>query len=109
MLDAGDRACVMAVSSHALGLHRADAFHFTAALLTNPTWTPGLPPTTEEYFDAKRRLFVGEEPPGVSVINIGDPGGARIADELEKPRSPSPLAPPRATPPHIETPGVPVF
>lgn len=39
----------------------------------------------EEYFDAKRRLFVGEEPPGVKVINIGDPCGARIADELENP------------------------
>lgn len=40
MLDAGDRACVMAASSHALGLHQADAFHFAAALLTNPTLDP---------------------------------------------------------------------
>ncbi len=31
MLDAGDRACAMEVSSHALELRRADAIHFAAA------------------------------------------------------------------------------
>ena len=37
MLEAGDRACVMEVSSHALALHRADAIHFEVALFTNLT------------------------------------------------------------------------
>ena len=37
MLDGGDAACVMEVSSHALALHRADAIHFEAALFTNLT------------------------------------------------------------------------
>src|SRR5947209_18465084 len=37
MLDAGDSACVMEVSSHALELHRVDAVHFAAAIFTNLT------------------------------------------------------------------------
>jgi len=37
MLDQGDQACVMEVSSHALKLHRADAIHFAAAIFTNLT------------------------------------------------------------------------
>ena len=35
MLDAGDRACAMEVSSHALELRRADGIHFAAAAFTN--------------------------------------------------------------------------
>src|SRR5581483_5366858 len=37
MLDLGDEACAMEVSSHALELHRADAIHFDAAIFTNLT------------------------------------------------------------------------
>ena len=37
MLDGGDRACVMEVSSHALALHRCDSIRFAAALFTNLT------------------------------------------------------------------------
>ena len=37
MLEGGDRACAMEVSSHALALHRADAIHFEVALFTNLT------------------------------------------------------------------------
>src|ERR1700694_2255893 len=35
MLDGGDLACAMEVSSHALELHRADAIHLAAAIFTN--------------------------------------------------------------------------
>jgi UDP-N-acetylmuramoyl-L-alanyl-D-glutamate--2,6-diaminopimelate ligase len=35
----------------------------------------------EDYFDAKRRLFLGEKPPPAAV-NIGDAHGRRLADEL---------------------------
>ncbi len=60
MLDAGDRACVMEVSSHALELRRADAIHFAAAIFTNLTQDHlDFHPTMEDYFAAKRRLFVG--------------------------------------------------
>src|SRR5881397_1072962 len=37
MLDAGDRAVVMEVSSHALELGRADSIHWAAAIFTNLT------------------------------------------------------------------------
>ena len=60
MLDAGDRACAMEVSSHALELHRADAIHFAAAIFTNLTQDHlDFHPTMEDYFHAKRRLFSG--------------------------------------------------
>ena len=50
----------------------------------------------EDYFRAKRRLFIpdphdsraargAETAPRVSVVNVGDPYGARLAQELERP------------------------
>ena len=81
MLDAGDVACAMEVSSHALELHRADAIHFAAAVFTNLTQDHlDFHETMEEYFLAKRRLFADARP-GHSVINIDDPYGARLAAE----------------------------
>ncbi len=63
MEDAGDVACVMEVSSHALALHRADAIHFAAALFTNLTQDHlDFHPTMEDYFLAKRRLFFDASP-----------------------------------------------
>ncbi len=86
MADAGDRACVMEVSSHALALRRADAIHFAAALFTNLTQDHlDFHPTMEDYFTAKRQLFYGGERPGASVSNVDDPYGARLAAELEGP------------------------
>ncbi len=78
----GDVACAIEVSSHALALHRADAIHFAAAVFTNLTQDHlDFHPTMEEYFLAKRRLF--EMAPGVSVINVDDAYGRRLAGELE--------------------------
>jgi UDP-N-acetylmuramoyl-L-alanyl-D-glutamate--2,6-diaminopimelate ligase len=73
----------MEVSSHALSLHRADAIHFAAALFTNLTQDHlDFHPTMEDYFLAKRRLFV-EGAPGLAVVNVDDSYGARLAGELE--------------------------
>jgi UDP-N-acetylmuramoyl-L-alanyl-D-glutamate--2,6-diaminopimelate ligase len=86
MADAGDRACVMEVSSHALELRRADAIHFAAALFTNLTQDHlDFHPTMEDYFNAKRLLFCGAERPRASVVNVDDPYGARLAAELDRP------------------------
>ena len=86
MLDGGDVACAMEVSSHALDLGRTDAIPFAAALFTNLTQDHlDYHPTMEEYFLAKRRLFAGEggaPPPRLSVVNAGDPYGRRLAEEL---------------------------
>jgi UDP-N-acetylmuramoyl-L-alanyl-D-glutamate--2,6-diaminopimelate ligase len=85
MLDGGDEACAIEVSSHALELGRTDAISFAAALFTNLTQDHlDFHPTMEDYFLAKRRLFLpdGATPPAVSVVNAGDPYGARLAAEL---------------------------
>ena len=85
MLDAGDRACVLEVSSHALELGRADAIHFAAAVFTNLTQDHlDFHPTMEDYFSAKRQLFVGAQL-GSAVLNVDDPYGARLARELTDP------------------------
>jgi UDP-N-acetylmuramoyl-L-alanyl-D-glutamate--2,6-diaminopimelate ligase len=82
MLDAGDRACAMEVSSHALQLRRADAIHFAAAIFTNLTQDHlDFHPTMDDYFRAKRRLFLDLRPTS-SIVNTDDPYGARLAGEL---------------------------
>jgi UDP-N-acetylmuramoyl-L-alanyl-D-glutamate--2,6-diaminopimelate ligase len=82
MLDGGDVACAMEVSSHALELHRADAIHFAVAIFTNLTQDHlDFHGTMEEYFLAKRRLFADGRPRH-AVVNLDDPYGARLAAEL---------------------------
>jgi UDP-N-acetylmuramoyl-L-alanyl-D-glutamate--2,6-diaminopimelate ligase len=81
MLDEGDRSCAMEVSSHALSLGRVAGTRFAAAAFTNLTQDHlDFHPTMEDYYAAKRRLFEGGEWPG--AINIGDPYGRRLADEV---------------------------
>jgi UDP-N-acetylmuramoyl-L-alanyl-D-glutamate--2,6-diaminopimelate ligase len=86
MLDAGDSACVMEVSSHALVLHRADAIRFDAKAFTNLTQDHlDFHTDMEDYFAAKRMLFAGASgvrEGGVAVVNVDDPYGRRLADEL---------------------------
>jgi UDP-N-acetylmuramoyl-L-alanyl-D-glutamate--2,6-diaminopimelate ligase len=79
MRAAGDQACAMEASSHALALHRVDAIHWAAALFTNLTQDHlDFHPTMEDYFLAKRRLFEACE--GVRVVNVDDPYGRRLAE-----------------------------
>jgi UDP-N-acetylmuramoyl-L-alanyl-D-glutamate--2,6-diaminopimelate ligase len=82
MLDGGDAACAMEVSSHALALHRADAIHFDAALFTNLTQDHlDFHADMEDYFRSKRLLF--EMGPGTAIVNVDDPYGRRLAEEFE--------------------------
>jgi UDP-N-acetylmuramoyl-L-alanyl-D-glutamate--2,6-diaminopimelate ligase len=82
MLEAGDRACAIEVSSHALALHRCNAIHFEAALFTNLTQDHlDFHGTMEEYFRSKRLLF--EIGPKTSIVNVDDPYGRRLAEEFE--------------------------
>src|SRR4029079_9883467 len=76
MADAGDRACAMEVSSHALELERVAGVRFAAAGFTNLTQDHlDFHPDMEAYFSAKARLF--REAPG--AINVGDGYGRRLA------------------------------
>jgi UDP-N-acetylmuramoyl-L-alanyl-D-glutamate--2,6-diaminopimelate ligase len=80
MLDAGDRACAMEVSSHALELGRAAGIRFACRVFTNLTQDHlDFHPDMEAYFLAKRRLFDGEGP---AIVNVDDEYGRRIAAEL---------------------------
>ena len=80
MLDGGDRACAMEVSSHALALQRVDGTRFAAALFTNLTQDHlDFHATMDDYFAAKQRLFEFEPP--VGVINLDDRYGRRLARE----------------------------
>ena len=81
MLDGGDRACAMEVSSHALELGRVAGIRFACRIFTNLTQDHlDFHETMEAYFAAKRRLF---EDPGLSVVNMDDEYGRRIAEEVE--------------------------
>ena len=82
MLDGGDEACAMEVSSHAMTLHRADAIHFEVAIFTNLTQDHlDFHADMEDYFLAKRKLF--ETGPKVAIVNVDDPYGRRLAEEFE--------------------------
>lgn len=82
MLEGGDEACAMEVSSHAMALHRADAIHFEVALFTNLTQDHlDFHADMEDYFLAKRKLF--EAGPKTRIVNVDDPYGRRLAEEFE--------------------------
>lgn len=87
MVEAGDRAAVMEVSSHALDLGRANGITFAAVAFTNLTQDHlDYHGTLEQYFAAKCRLFT--DPTftrglPVAVVNVDDPFGKRIARELD--------------------------
>jgi UDP-N-acetylmuramoyl-L-alanyl-D-glutamate--2,6-diaminopimelate ligase len=82
MLEGGDEACAMEVSSHAMTLHRADAIHFEVALFTNLTQDHlDFHADMEDYFLAKRKLFEMEV--GTRIVNVDDPYGRRLAEEFQ--------------------------
>ena len=95
MLESGDQACVMEVSSHALVLHRADGIHFDVKVFTNLTQDHlDFHDDMEDYFAAKRLLFSAEGGSpmleiegGISVVNVDDDYGRRLAEELVEERS----------------------
>jgi UDP-N-acetylmuramoyl-L-alanyl-D-glutamate--2,6-diaminopimelate ligase len=83
MLDAGDRSCALEASSHASVQHRLDRVRFAVLVFTNLTQDHlDFHGTMEEYFEAKRRLFLAEPRPPAAV-NVGDPWGRRLAAELD--------------------------
>jgi len=83
MRDAGVTAVSMEVSSHAIDLHRVDGMHFAAVGITNLTQDHlDYHNTLAEYASVKRRLFT-DFSVGARVVDIDDPFGAQLAEELE--------------------------
>ena len=81
----GCRQVVMEVSSHALDLNRVFASRFEAAVFTN------LSPehldyheSMDSYYLAKKQLFVdtGYGPPEVSIVNVDDIWGKKLAGSI---------------------------
>jgi UDP-N-acetylmuramoyl-L-alanyl-D-glutamate--2,6-diaminopimelate ligase len=83
MADAGDRACAMEVSSHALSLSRANGVRFAVGAFTNLTQDHlDFHSDMEDYFLAKRRLFEGERAERL-VTNLDDAYGDKLAAEFD--------------------------
>ncbi len=84
MREACATTVTLEVSSHALAQRRLGTAKFTAALFTNLTGDHlDYHHTMEEYYDAKRQLFVEDlRAGGHAVINVDTPYGQRLHDEL---------------------------
>jgi UDP-N-acetylmuramoyl-L-alanyl-D-glutamate--2,6-diaminopimelate ligase len=79
MVAAGDTACALEISSHALDQHREGGVRFAAAAFTNLTRDHlDYHPDMEAYFRAKARLFDGRCP---RAVNADDPSGRRLEAE----------------------------
>lgn len=78
------KALVMEISSEGLALNRVEGFTFDVAVWTNLTQDHlNFHKTMESYYEAKRRLFTDHiKENGTAVINIDDPRGKELADEL---------------------------
>jgi UDP-N-acetylmuramoyl-L-alanyl-D-glutamate--2,6-diaminopimelate ligase len=82
MLELGDRSAAIEASSHGAALKRLDRVRFGALVFTNLSQDHlDLHGTMAEYFQAKRRLFAGAQPPPAAV-NVDDEWGRRLADDL---------------------------
>src|SRR5262245_33264946 len=82
MLDAGDRSCAMEATSHGAQLGRLTGVRFSALAFTNLSRDHlDFHGTVDEYFEAKRSLFVGDERPP-AALNADDTHGRRLASEL---------------------------
>ena len=82
MLDAGDRSCAMEATSHGAQLGRLAGVRFSALAFTNLSRDHlDFHGTLEQYFEAKRSLFVNDDPPP-AALNADDAHGRRLAGEL---------------------------
>ena len=97
MLDAGDTSVAIEASSHGAALRRLDRVRFDALVFTNLAQDHlDLHGTMEDYYQAKRRLFVGAQPrprPSTSVTSMG--AGSRSSSRRRTVRHSSPSGSPR--------------
>src|SRR3954452_15572191 len=90
MVNAGCKAAVMEVSSHALSQDRVRGLEWDVAVFTNLTQDHlDFHGTMENYFEAKATLFTGLtgqkfKTKPTAVINLDDPYGRKLVDRLEK-------------------------
>lgn len=86
-VDLGCKTAVMECSSQAMDFHRCDGLEYAVAVFTNLTRDHlDYHKTMENYWYAKQRLFDGRLGlrPKTSVINVDDPRGVELANDLER-------------------------
>ena len=85
MVAAGDRACALEISSHALAQDRAAGIDFDAVVFSNLTRDHlDFHKDLDDYYAAKRRLFLPDEArngTAAAVVNVGDAYGLKLARE----------------------------
>ena len=85
MLKAGMKAVCMEVSSQGLDQKRVDALEFDVAIFTNLTHDHlDYHGNFESYYLAKKRLFSLIKTHGCAIINVDDPYGARLYNEVNQ-------------------------
>jgi UDP-N-acetylmuramoyl-L-alanyl-D-glutamate--2,6-diaminopimelate ligase len=83
MLDDGVEHAVVEVSSHGVALKRIAGTRFAGALFTNLAREHlDLHGSMEEYYRAKRELFLLVSPDGPKLANTDDPYGRRLLKEI---------------------------
>jgi len=82
MLSSGSQACILEVSSHAVALDRIAGMRMEVGVFTNLTRDHlDFHQDMEDYYQAKARLFL-EEDTVHSAVNLDDPYGKRLAEEI---------------------------
>ncbi len=83
MLDQGATHCLMEVSSHSLDLKRVQGISFDVAVFTNLSGEHlDYHRTMDDYFAAKKKLFVLNSKKRIAVVNEDDPWGKRLIPDL---------------------------
>ncbi len=82
---AGNQYAVMEVSSHALAQGRVKGCNFEVGVFTNLTQDHlDYHQDMEDYFQAKSLLFSPEYLSGKAIINLDDPYGKRLIEQLDR-------------------------
>ena len=83
MRENGATHCLLEVSSHALDLKRVFGIDFDVAVFTNLSGEHmDYHPSMEDYFEAKKTLFLLPSRKKVAVINLDDPWGQKLKSLL---------------------------
>jgi len=85
MISSGNQACILEVSSHAVSLDRIAGMRMEVGVFTNLTRDHlDFHEDMEDYYRAKSRLFL-EEDTVHSAVNLDDPYGRRLSEEIGEP------------------------